>query len=169
MKLLFLFIFISFIGFSQSLNTLIIQKVNRYRVQNHLKPLVVSDSAKILNVQQLNYMVETSTVPLDHTQKIKTSYPKTFNTFTERINYIHKHGYNFVGENLYGAVYQGIPEQVSSEIFNAWVNSPTHNALLLDPNPTGIYVDCKITQRMVINDVVYSCCDFVYCVLTVYK
>ena len=169
MKTLILFIFISFVGFTQSLNTLIIQKVNKYRIQNHLKPLVVSDNAKLLNTQQLAYMVETSTVPLDHTQTLKTSYQKTFNTFTDRVNYVYKNGYNFVGENLYGAVYQGTPEQVSSEIFNAWVNSPTHNELLLSPNPTGIYVDCKITQRMVINDVVYYCCDFIFCVLTMYK
>jgi uncharacterized protein YkwD len=169
MKTLIFFIFVSFVGFGQSINSLIIQKVNKYRISNHLNPLVVSDSAKLSNQQQLKYMVETYTVPLDHTQKIKTSYPTTFKAFNERINYIHKYGYNFVGENLYGAVYQGTPEQVASEIFSAWVNSPRHNELLLNPNPTGIYVDYKITHRMVVNDVVYSCCDFIFCVLTVYK
>jgi uncharacterized protein YkwD len=169
MKTLILFILVSFVGFGQSINTLIIQKVNKYRLDNHLKPLVVSDSAKISNQQQLNYMIETYTVPLDHTQKIKTSYPETFNTYSERIDYIHKYGYNFVGENLYGAVYQGTPEQVSSQIFNGWVNSPRHNELLLDTNPTGIYVDYRITDKMIVNGITYDCCDFIYCVLTVYK
>jgi uncharacterized protein YkwD len=169
MKTLILFIFISFVGFTQSLSTLIIQKVNKYRVQNHLKPLVVSDSVKLFNCQQLNYMVETSTVPLDHTQKIKTSYPKTFNTFTERINYIHKYGYNFVGENLYGGVYEGTENQMAEIIFRAWVNSPPHNQLLLEPNPTGIYVDYRITDKMIVNGITYDCCNFIYCVLTVYK
>jgi uncharacterized protein YkwD len=169
MKLLFLFIFISFIGFSQSLNTLIIQKVNKYRVQNHLKPLVVSDSAKILNVQQLNYMVETSTVPLDHTQKIKTTYPKTFNDFRDRVNYIYNNKYNYVGENLYGAVYEGDKDEVAETIFKSWVNSPSHNEILLDPNPTGIYVDYRITHKMIVNNITYDCCDFIYCVLTIYK
>jgi uncharacterized protein YkwD len=130
---------------------------------------VVSDSAKISNQQQLNYMVETYTVPLDHTQKIKTSYPATFNTYSERINYIHKYDYNYVGENLYGAVYKGTPEEVSTEIFNAWVNSPRHNELLLDSNPTGIYVDYRITDKMIVDGVTYICCDIIYCVLTVYK
>ena len=169
MKTLIIFIFVSFIGFGQSINDLIIQKVNKYRIQNHLKPLVVSDSARLLNTQQLTYMVETSTVPLDHTQKIKTSYQKTFNTFTDRVNYVYKFKYKYVGENLYGAVYEGTEEQVAETIFKSWVKSPLHNAVLLDPNPTGIYVDYQITQRMVVNGIVYACCDFIYCVLTIYK
>jgi uncharacterized protein YkwD len=169
MKTLILFIFISFVGFTQSLNTLITQKVNKYRIQNHLKPLVVSDSAKLLSTQQLNYMVETSTVPLDHTQKLKTSFTQTFNTFTDRVNYVYKFQYKYVGENLYGAVYEGTEEQVAEDVFKSWVKSPLHNSVLLDPNPTGIYVDHQITQRMVVNGVVYACCDFIYCVLTIYK
>lgn len=169
MKTLILFIFISFVGFAQSLNTSIIQKVNKYRVQNHLKPLVVSDSAKLLNVQELNYMVETSTVPLDHTQKLKTSFTQTFNSFTSRVNYVYKSQYKYVGENLYGAVYEGTEDMVAETIFKAWVNSPLHNELLLDPNPTGIYVDYRITNKMIVNGITYDCCDFVYCVLTVYK
>ena len=94
MKTLIFFVFISFIGFGQSINTLLVQKINRYRIQNHLKPLVVSDSAKLLNNQQLNYMVETSTIPLDHTQQLKTSYPNTFITFNDRANYVYN--YNFI-------------------------------------------------------------------------
>ena len=102
MKTLIIFIFVSFIGFGQSINDLIIQKVNKYRIQNHLKPLVVSDSARLLNTQQLTYMVETSTVPLDHTQKLKTSYQKTFNTFTDRVNYVYKFKYKY---KLYKIIY----------------------------------------------------------------
>jgi uncharacterized protein YkwD len=167
MKLLFLFIFISFIGFSQSLNTLIIQKVNRYRVQNHLKPLVVSDSAKILNVQQLNYMVETSTVPLDHTQKIKTVYPKTFNDFKDRVNYIYNNQYKYIGENLYGSVYEGDNDEVAETIFKSWVNSPSHNKLLLDPYFTGIFVNYVIDDEFIIGNNVYTGDNYIFCVLTV--
>lgn len=169
MKTLIFFIFVSFIGFSQSINTLLVQKINKYRIQNHLKPLVVSDSAKILNDQQLNYMVETSTIPLDHTQKLKTSYPKTFNTFNDRVNYVYKYNFVYLGENLYGGVYEGTPEQVAETIFRAWVNSPLHNKLMLDPFPSGMYINYQITNKMIVDGVTYECCDFIYCVLTVYK
>lgn len=169
MKTLIFFIFVSFIGFSQSINTLLVQKINKYRIQNHLKPLVVSDSAKALNDQQLGYMVETSTIPLDHTQKLKTSYPKTFNTFNDRVNYVYKYNFVYLGENLYGGVYEGTPEQVAETIFRAWVNSPLHNKLMLDPFPIGMYINYQITNKMIVDGVTYVCCDFIYCVLTVYK
>ncbi len=169
MKTLIFFIFVSFIGFSQSINTLLVQKINKYRIQNHLKPLVVSDNAKILNDQQLNYMVETSTIPLDHTQKLKTSYPKTFNTFNDRVNYVYKYNFVYLGENLYGGVYEGTPEQVAETIFRAWVNSPLHNKLMLDPFPNGMYINYQITNKMIVDGITYECCDFIYCVLTVYK
>ena len=169
MKTLIFFIFVSFIGFSQSINTLLVKKINKYRIQNHLKPLVVSDSAKILNDQQLNYMVETSTIPLDHTQKLKTSYPKTFNTFNDRVNYVYKYNFVYLGETLYGGVYEGTPEQVAETIFRAWVNSPLHNKLMLDPFPNGMYINYQITNKMIVDGITYECCDFIYCVLTVYK
>ena len=169
MKLLFIFLFISFFSFGQSINQLIIQKVNKYRTQNHLPSLVVSNNAKLLNDQQLNYMVQTSTVPLDHTQKVKTDYPKTFNTFDDRVNYVYNYKNVYLGENLYGYKYEGTSEQVAESIFKAWVNSPTHNKVLLDPYPTSIYVNFEITQKMIVGNITYDCCDFIYCVLTVYK
>ncbi len=169
MKLLFIFLFISFLSLGQSINQLITQKVNKYRSQNNLSPLIVSKNAKLLNDQQLGYMVQTSTVPLDHTQKLKTNYPKTFNTFDDRVNYVYNHNFVYLGENLYGGVYDDTPEQVAESIFRAWVNSPTHNKVLLDPNPTSIYVNFEITQKMIVDNITYDCCDFIYCVLTVYK
>ena len=154
MKTLIFFIFVSFVGFTQSINTLLFKKINNYRVENNLNPLVLSEEAKLLNSQQLDYMVETSTVPLDHTQKLKTSYPKTFNTFNDRVNYV----YN-----------EGTPEQVAETIFKAWVNSPSHNKLMLNPLPSGMYVNYQITHRMIVDGVTYMCCDIIYCVLTIYK
>ena len=169
MKTLIFFVFISFIGFGQSINTLLVQKINRYRIQNHLKPLVVSDSAKLLNDQQLNYIVETSTIPLYHTQKLKTSYPKTFITFNDRANYVYNYNFIYLGENLYGGVYEVTTEQVAETIFRAWVNSPLHNKLMLDPFPSGMYINYQITNKMIVDGITYICCDFIYCVLTVYK
>lgn len=169
MRLLFIFLFISFFSFGQSINQLIIQKVNMYRTQNNLPTLVVSSDAKLLNDQQLEYMVKTSTVPLDHTQKIKTSYPKTFNTFNDRVNYVYKYKFIYLGENLYGGVYEGTPEQVAETIFKAWVNSPLHNKLMLSPFPIGMYINYQITNKMIVDGITYECCDFIYCVLTVYK
>ena len=114
-------------------------------------------------------MVETSTVPLDHTQKIKTTYPKTFNTFNDRVNYVYRYNFVYLGENLYGGVYEGTTEQVAETIFRAWVNSPLHNKLMLDPFPSGMYINYQITNKMIVDGVTYICCDFIYCVLTVYK
>ena len=74
-----------------------------------------------------------------------------------------------MGENLYGYKYEGTSEQVAESIFKAWVNSPTHNKVLLDPYPTSIYVNFEITQKMIVDNITYDCCDFIYCVLTVYK
>ncbi len=164
---IFLFLFFSFFTFGQSINDLIIQKVNKYRVQNKLVPYKVNEKAKPLNEQQLSYMSSTNTVPLDHSQKIKTSYPKTFNNFDERVNYVNRTGFNFFGENLYGAVYQGTVEQVASEIFNAWVNSPSHNKLLLDPYFTGIFVNYVIDDEFIIGSNVYTGDNYIFCVLTV--
>lgn len=169
MRLLFIFLFISFFSFGQSIDQLIIHKVNNYRTQNNLPTLVVSSDAKLLNDQQLDYMVQTSTVPLDHTQKIKTSYPKTFNTFNDRVNYVYKYNFVYLGENLYGGVYEGTPEQVAETIFSAWVNSPLHNKLMLDPTPSSLYINYQITNKMIVDGTTYECCDFIYCVLTVYK
>ena len=169
MKTLIFFIFVSFVGFTQSINTLLFQKINNYRTENNLNPLVLSEDAKLLNSQQLDYMVETSTVPLDHTQKLKTSYPKTFNTFNDRVNYVYNYNFVYLGENLYGGVYEGSPEQVAETIFRSWVNSPSHNKLMLNPSPSGMYVNYQITHRMIVDGVTYVCCDIIYCVLTTYK
>ena len=57
--LLFIFISISFFFFSQTVDQLIIKKVNEYRKENQLPPLCYSEKAKIANKQMLNYMVET--------------------------------------------------------------------------------------------------------------
>jgi hypothetical protein len=57
-------------------------------------------------------MVETSTVPLDHTQTLKSSFGRTFNSFDDRVNFVLTEPYEYVGENLIGIVYDNTNEPV---------------------------------------------------------
>ena len=154
---------------SQTINDLLYVKINKYRKENNEKELVVCDKAKIANTQQLEYMLTTSTVPLDHTQKTQTSYKKTFNTFDERIEFIYGDGYKYVGENLIGLYYDKTKNEMADEILTLWKNSPGHNEVLLSDEPVCFYINSKVSNKMIVNGFEYLSDGFIYCVLTTFR
>jgi len=162
-------IFVTSFSFTPNINDLLYQKINNYRLQNGLSPLVVSQNAKIVNDQQLKYMIETSTVPLDHSQLIETKYGHTFSTFQERINYVYNDSYIYFGENLIGMVYENTPEFIAEQIFQLWVQSPSHNELMLSVQPTGFFINYKISNKIIVDGILYDKYKIIYCVLTTMK
>ena len=162
-------IFVTSFSFTPNINDLLYQKINNYRLQNGLSPLVVSQNAKIVNDQQLKYMIETSTVPLDHSQLIETKYGHTFSTFQERIDYVYKKPYLYVGENLVGMQYKNLDESVAEKIFQLWVESPKHNEIMLSTEPTGFFINYKVSNQMIIGNSVFDNIKVIYCVLTTFK
>jgi uncharacterized protein YkwD len=162
-------LFVYFFSYTQDINKLLYKKINDYRKSNNLPELTVCDQAKIGNTQQLNYMVETSTVPLDHTQKIETSYGETFNSFEDRINSIYGKNYNYVGENLIGLCYDETNDKITNKILTLWENSPGHNEILLSEEPKCFYINYKITNKIIVNQVEYINNKIIYCVLTTFK
>lgn len=120
-KFILVFGLIPIVSFSQNINELLYLKINNYRKELGLKKLVIENKAKIANDQQLKYMVETSTVPLDHTQTLKSSYGRTFNSFDDRVDFVLTEPYEYIGENLIGIVYDNT--NLSSIINNLIVNN----------------------------------------------
>ena len=167
--LLFIFIFVFFPFFGQNVDQLIIKKVNEYRKENLLPPLCYSEKAKIANKQMLNYMVETSTIPLDHSQKIQTSNPKTFDNFIDRINYVYNFDYICVGENLCTFIKPSTDEECAIMVLNVWKNSPPHNKLLLSSQYDGICVGSKTSNKITQGGITYINGEIFYCVLTMFK
>lgn len=168
MKTTILFLFFFSFGLAQTLNELVIKKINNYRGEYGLPSLVYSPEAKLANDQMLNYMLETSTLPLDHSQKIPTSFPVTFQTFQERYKYLYNDERVSLGENLCSFIDLKTNEERANMIINLWKNSPSHNALMLSLNYVGICVGNGTTNKTIINDMVYNN-KTRYCVLTLYK
>ena len=164
-----LFLFIFSFSFGQKVNELILKKINIYRKQNGIPELTYSPQAELANRQMLNYMVETSTVPLDHTQKIQSKFPKTFDTFIDRIAYLYQYNYNYVGENLCSFVDLKTDEERSNKVLELWKNSPKHNALMLSTNYDGVCVGSGISDKIIVDGIAYTNDDVFYCVLNVYK
>jgi len=168
--ILFIIFFITtIISFSQTINDLLYVKINKYRKENGVNELTICDKAKIANTQQLNYMVITSTVPIDHTQKIQTNFGKTFNSFDERIEFIYGLQYEYVGENLIGLEYEGTKNIMSEKIITLWKNSPGHNEVLLSDEPVCFYINSKISNKIIINGYEHLSNVFIYVVLTTFK
>jgi uncharacterized protein YkwD len=168
--ILFIIFFITtIISFSQTINDLLYVKINKYRKENGVNELTICDKAKIANTQQLNYMVITSTVPIDHTQKIQTNFGKTFNSFDERIEFIYGLQYEYVGENLIGLEYEGTKNIMSEKIITLWKNSPGHNEVLLSDEPVCFYINSKISNKIIINGYEHLSNGFIYVVLTTFK
>jgi uncharacterized protein YkwD len=164
-----LLFFISFNSLPQSISDCLYKKINHYRKTLGLNELYVDERAKVFNDQQLKYMIETSTVPLDHSQKIKTKYPKTFNTFLDRVNYVYKNKYEYVGENLVSLLYEGSDEYIANKIFNLWINSPTHKEIILSYEPEGFYINFGISTKLKTPTTEITGVKIIYCVLTTYK
>jgi len=170
MKTLLIFIFfIFFQGFGQNVNDLIIKKVNQYRKENNLTPLKYSSEAKLANNQMLNYMIETSTMPLDHSQRISTSFGKTFDNFADRITYLYEYNYEYIGENLCTFDDKKTDEERANKVLEIWKKSPAHNALLLSVKYDGVCVGSKISNTIFYGNLYYENKPTFYCVLTMYK
>jgi hypothetical protein len=171
MKTIFLILSLLFVTFvnSQTINDLLYIKINKYRKENNEKELIVCNEAKIANTQQLDYMISTSTVPLDHTQKIQTNNDKTFKSFDERIEYIYGDNYEYVGENLIGLYYDETKTEMADKIFTLWKNSPGHNVVMLSDEPECFYINSEISNKIIVNDFEYLGDKIIYCVLTTFK
>lgn len=170
MKILLIsFLFIFSFSFSQKVNELIIKKINIYRKQNGVPELVYEPKAKLANDQMLNYMIETSTLPMDHSQKIVSSFPTTFETFIDRITYLYGYNYTYIGENLCSFNDLRTDEERANKVLELWKNSPKHNSLMLNPKYDGFCVGSKTSDKIIIDGVTYTDSPTFYCVLTVYK
>jgi len=167
--LLITFLFIFSFSFGQKVNELIIKKINLYRKQNGIPELVYESKAKLANDQMLNYMIETSTLPLDHSQRITSSFPTTFETFIDRITYLYQYNYTYIGENLCSFRDLKTDEERANKVLELWKNSPKHNELMLNPKYDGLCVGSKTSNKIIINGVTYDDGQIFYCVLTVYK
>jgi uncharacterized protein YkwD len=167
--LLITFLFIFSFSFGQKVNELIIKKINLYRKQNGIPELVYESKAKLANDQMLNYMIETSTLPLDHSQRITSSFPTTFQTFIERITYLYQYNYTYIGENLCSFIDLKTDEEKANKVLELWKNSPKHNELMLNPKYDGLCVGSKTSNKIIIDGVTYDDDRIFYCVLTVYK
>ena len=160
-------VFSSFIQ-AQTLNQRVMKKINEYRASYGITTLAYEPKAKKTNVQMLKYMIETSTIPLDHSQRLPTSFPKTFETFTDRVNYVNDSTYICIGENLCIFVDLKTDEERAEYIVELWKNSPPHNALLLSLRYTGMYVGNQLSNQIIIDDSYYYG-SIRYVVLTLYK
>ena len=170
MKTLSIFIFFLFFhGFGQTVNDLIIKKVNQYRKEYNLTPLKYSSEAKLANSQMLTYMIETSTMPLDHSQKIPSSFGKTFDNFSDRITYLYGYDYEYIGENLCTFDDKKTDEERANKVLEIWKKSPAHNALLLSLKYDGVCVGSKISNTIYYGNLYYENTPTFYCVLTMYK
>lgn len=170
MKTISIFIFfIFFHSFGQTVNDLIIKKINQYRKEYGLTPLKYSSEAKLANTQMLTYMVETFTMPFDHSQKLQSSFGQTFDNFTDRITYLYGYNYNYIGENLCTFDDKKTDEERANRVLEIWKNSPSHNELLLDTKYDGVCVGSKVSNTIYYGNVLYRNNPTFYCVLTMYK
>lgn len=168
MKTLFfiLFLFLSVFSFSQTkLDSLILVEVNNYRLKNNLSQLVIDKRLKPLVVQHLKYMVETNTLPLDHSQKLNTKYQKKFNNFTERCDYILKEDYTYVGEVCVVAIEESDLNNMAKKIVTLWINSPSHNEALLKSYIEGVYVNTSKSNMYITNNGDVFKDSYIYCTL----
>jgi len=151
MKFLALMVLFSSAIQAQTLNERVMKKINEYRTSFGISPLVYEPKAKKANEQMLNYKIETSTMPMDHSQRIPTSYPQTFETFADRIYYLYEYNYNYIGENLCTFGDLSTDEERANMIMTLWKNSIPHNELLLSLRYTGFYVDTRVSNTLIIN------------------
>jgi uncharacterized protein YkwD len=140
-------------------------EVNNYRVKNNLSLLVIDKRLKPLVTQHLNYMVESHTLPLDHSQKLNTKYPKKFNDFTERCDYILKEDYTYVGEVCVVAIEESDLNILAKKIVTLWINSPSHNEALLKSYIKGAYVKTSKSNMYVTNNGDVFKDKYIYCTL----
>ena len=147
------------------LDSLIVVKVNEYRIQKGLGILLWENCLKPLTNQHLNYMVTTRTVPLDHSQTQKTKYGRTFKDYNERVEYILKEEYIYVGEVCLAAQREGLDwDSLAGKLVDLWKNSPSHNECLLKEYIKGVYVVHKFANTLNTSVGTFKD-DYVYCVL----
>ncbi|MFM7684239.1 MAG: CAP domain-containing protein [Bacteroidota bacterium] len=165
-SLLLLLFFGAIDSYAQTkLDSLIVIKVNEYRSQKGLGNLIWENCLKPLTNQHLNYMVTTRTVPLDHSQTQKTKFGRTFKDFNERVEYILKEEYIYVGEVCLAAQKEGLDlDSLAGKLVDIWKNSPSHNEGLLKSYVNGVYVVHKYANSLNTNVGTFHN-DYVYCVL----
>ena len=168
MKLLIFTLISSSVIQAQTLNQRVMNKINEYRASYGITPFAFEPKAKKANDQMLNYMIETSTVPLDHTQRIPSSFPKTFESFDDRVNYIYDKKFICIGENICSFADLKTDEERAEKIVTLWKNSVSHNALLLSLRFTGMYVGNQLSNQLIVDNF-YFYEPIRYVVLTVYK
>jgi len=140
-KILFiLLVLISNLSSSQTrLDSLLLNKINNYRSSKGLNSLIWNDSLYSVADNQSEYMFLTNEIL--HNQKMYDSTilksflpePIFINRFLKHIN---PNIFRMVGENLVShklESYNNINlDSLSNELLLSWINSPSHNKLLLD-------------------------------------
>ena len=130
MKNLIILLLLSFSCSSQTkLDTLLLNKVNEYRLSKCLSKLEWDTNLCKVASNQSDYMSNSG--HLFHEQVLSdTIYYKVNPDFADKFL---KYGFHdcHVGENL-GVSFSSDIDTVVDEILNAWINSPEHNKVLLD-------------------------------------
>ena len=169
MKTIFFLLVLFFVvqkNISQTkLDSLVMVEVNLYRSSKGLGILTVNKVLKPLVDQHLKYMVETTTVPLDHSQLLTTKYPKKFKNFTERCDYILKKDFIYVGELCVATLVDGDLEYMAKKIVRLWISSPTHHEALLKGYIQGFYVKTSKSNKLTVNGSSVFEGDYIYCTL----
>jgi uncharacterized protein YkwD len=144
-KLIFIFSTLSLSSFSQEeLDLKVLKLVNRYRVENHLKPLIWDTIMTKVSNHQVNYM--STTGHLSHSQLEEDS--TNFNVVKKFEDKFINQGVNFkctVFENC-SVVFDSDKLSTDSIVYhvvNGWKNSVKHNEVLLDKRLVKVGISHK--------------------------
>lgn len=118
------------VTFSSEIKTLLLYKINAYRKQHRVAPLVLEEGIQKAAQNQCDYLF--SVGKLSHTQP-----NKPYKTNRDRIVVFSKKSFMCYGENClmtHGDFVSTNPkthENIAEEMFQIWRKSPPHNANLL--------------------------------------
>ena len=124
---------LTLVSYSQTkLDLEVFKIINEYRVSNGLKKLIWSTEAFVVTETHNNYMVKTG--KLCHGEPIDIPNHKEIQDLGER--FIDKGvSYSYLGENVACVLYSdSLLPYISRSIVNNWINSKSHNELLLNKN-----------------------------------
>ena len=124
---------LTLVSYSQTkLDLEVFKIINEYRVSNGLKKLIWSAEAFVVTETHNNYMVKTG--KLCHGEPIDIPNHKEIQDLGER--FIDKGvSYSYLGENVACVLYSdSLLPYISRSIVNNWINSKSHNELLLNKN-----------------------------------
>ena len=124
---------LTLISYSQTkLDLEVFKIINEYRVSNGLQKLIWSTEAFVVTETHNNYMVKTG--KLCHGEPIDIPNHKEIQDLGERFT-DKGVSYSYLGENVACVLYSdSLLPYISRSIVNNWINSTSHNELLLNKN-----------------------------------